>query len=105
MNIYEDKNAYYYEVVSAQSSIFLLTADVVDWRAHLTRGSVCVPQGAFKKDLVRPINRDYTGNIKSTIKDANQYSIRVNCCTSVQYSALVYVMHCIRLWVVANALM
>lgn len=42
MNIYEDKNAYYYE-------------------------------GAFKHDLLRPINRDYTGNIKSTIKDANQY--------------------------------
>ena len=47
-----------------------------------------MPQGAFKKDLVRPINRDYTGNIKSTIKDANQYPIRVNCCASVQYSAL-----------------
>jgi|EP01044_Picomonas_judraskeda_P003428 hypothetical protein len=42
MNIYEDKNAYYYE-------------------------------GAFKKDLMRPINRDYRGSIKSTIKDANQY--------------------------------
>ncbi len=56
-----------------------------------------MPQGAFKKDLVRPINRDYTGNIKSTIKDANQYSIRANCCIRVQYSAVVFVRHCIRL--------
>jgi hypothetical protein len=57
---------------------FAACPDPVDFRAYTTMNiyedqNAYYYEGQFKQDLMRPINRDFTGNIKCTVKDANQY--------------------------------
>ena len=54
-----------------------LEQDPVDFRAFTTMNiyedeNAYYYPGAFKKDLLRPMNRDYLGAIKCTVKDAIQ---------------------------------
>ena len=57
---------------------FAACPDPVDFQAFTTMdiyadSNAYYYDGAFKTDLQRPINRDYTGNIKCTVRDANTY--------------------------------
>jgi hypothetical protein len=59
---------------------FAACPDPVDFRAYGTMdiyedSNAYFYEAPFKKDLARPMNRDYTGNIKTTIQDANQFEM------------------------------